>query len=58
MSRREVKRISYHEIKSPIGEVSRWRCHVEVADGSHYSGEGYSKDEARENALDVKRAND
>ena len=57
MAGRNVTKISYYEIVRLISP-NTWRCHVYTSDGSHYEGEAYSKDEARGNAMDVKRAND
>lgn len=58
MARRQVKEIGYYEIKGGFFTPTRWRCHVYTDDGGHYQGEGYTKEEAKENALDVLHAND
>jgi hypothetical protein len=57
MAKARVKEIKYYEIVNVLGP-SQWRCHVYTDDGSHYEGEGYTKDEAKDNALEVMRAND
>jgi len=57
MARAKVKEVSYYEIPSFFGP-KKWRCHVYTTDGDHYEGEGYSKGEAKQSALDALRAND
>ena len=57
MAKRTVKEISYYEIVNLLGP-NKWRCHVLTDDGHHYQGEGYTKEEARQNAMEVKEAND
>jgi len=57
MARARVKEVSYYEIEKVIGP-NEWRCHVYTEDGDHYEGEGYSKGDARRNAMDALRAND
>ncbi len=57
MARAKVKEVSYYRITKVIGP-DMWRCHVYTTDGDHYEGEGYTRGEARRNALDALRAND
>ena len=57
MARAKVKEVSYFEIQRVLGP-NMWRCHVYTEDGDHYEGEGYTKGEAKQNALDALRAND
>lgn len=57
MARAKVKEVSYFKILKFLGPA-KWRCHVYTTDGDHYQGEGYTKAEARQNALDALRAND
>ena len=57
MAKRTVKEISYYEIVNLLGP-NKWRCHVLTDDGSHYQGEGYTKEDAKQNAMEVKEAND
>lgn len=57
MAGSKVTKISYYEIVKLLGP-NKWRCHVYTDDDSHYEGEGYTKNEAKENALEVMRAND
>ena len=59
MARAKVKEASYYEITSTFGiEPNKWRCHVYTEDGDHYEGEGYTKGEAKKNAMEALRAND
>lgn len=53
--KKEVKKITYYENINPFQKP--WRCHIYTKDGSHYEGEGYSKDQAKDNAMDVLNAN-
>jgi hypothetical protein len=57
MAKARVKEIKYYEIQILLGP-NKWRCHVYTDDGRHYEGEGCSKEEAKDNALDVMHAND
>jgi hypothetical protein len=57
MARARVKEVSYFEIQNLFGP-NKWRCHVYTDDGDHYEGEGYTKGEAKQNAMDALRAND
>jgi hypothetical protein len=57
MAKGRVTEIKYYEIQN-ILSPNQWRCHVYTSDGRHYEGEGSSKEEAKDNALDVMRAND
>jgi len=57
MARARVKEISYYQMKGFFGP-DKWRCHVYTDKGDHYQGEGYTKAEAKQNALDALRAND
>jgi hypothetical protein len=57
MARAKVKEVSYFKILSVFGP-NTWRCHVYTDDGDHYEGEGYTKGEARKNAMDALRGND
>lgn len=57
MAKRSFKSISYYQVPVFFGPTW-WRCHVYTSDGGHYEGEGYTKQEAKENAMDVLRAND
>lgn len=57
MARAKVKEVSYYRIPRLFGP-EKWRCHVYTTDGDHYTGEGYTKSEAKQNALDALRAND
>jgi len=57
MARAKVKEVSYYEIHKFIGP-NEWRCHVYTEDDDHYEGEGYTKAEAKKNAMDAFRAND
>lgn len=57
MARAKVKEVSYFQILQTFGP-GKWRCHVYTEDGDHYEGEGYTKQEARQNAMDALRAND
>ena len=56
MAKAQVKEIKYHQIVNLLS--SEWRCHVYTDDGKHYSGEGSTKEKAKENALEVMHAND
>jgi len=57
MARAKVKEISYFKIRNLV-DPNQWRCHIDTTDGDHYQGEGYTKGEAKQNALDAMRAND
>ncbi|MEI9975309.1 MAG: hypothetical protein WDO73_26560 [Ignavibacteriota bacterium] len=57
MAKAQVKEIKYHEMIHSFSS-NEWRCHVYTDDGKHYSGEGSTKEKAKENALEVMRAND
>ena len=57
MTRAKVKEVSYFEIQNLLGP-NMWRCHVYTDDDDHYQGEGYTRAEAKQNALDALRAND
>lgn len=57
MAKAQVKEIKYHEIVNLLSP-NEWRCHVYTSDGKHYSGEGSTKEKAKENALEVMHAND
>jgi hypothetical protein len=57
MGRAKVKEVSYFKIKNLFGP-DEWRCHIYTTDGDHYQGEGYTKGEAKQNAMDALRAND
>ena len=56
MARPRVKEVSYYEIKNTFGP-NQWRCHIYTDDGDHYESEGYTKAEARSNAMDALRSN-
>jgi len=59
MAKPQVKEIKYHEMVHPLSlSPNEWRCHVYTTDGKHYSGEGSTKEKAKENALEVMHAND
>ena len=57
MAKARVKEIKYYHIVN-LMIPDKWRCHVYTSDGNHYEGEGHTKDEAKDNALDVMHAND
>jgi len=57
MAKARVKEVSYFKIKNLIGP-DEWRCHIYTTDGDHYQGEGYTKGEAKQNAMDALRSND
>jgi hypothetical protein len=57
MAKAQVKKITYFKIVNLLSP-DKWRCHVYTDDGRHYEGEGYTKEEAKDNALDVLHAND
>jgi hypothetical protein len=57
MAKARVKEIKYHELVNLLSP-NKWRCHVYTDDGSHYEGEGYTKETAKDNALEVMHAND
>ena len=54
--RPRVTDISYYEIVNTFGP-NQWRCHVYTDDGGHYEGEGWTKGEAKQIAMEVMRAN-
>ena len=54
--KKEIDRITYHEEPISFGNKN-WRCHIFTKDGSHYEGEGYSKEGAKSAAMDVYEAN-
>ena len=56
MARPRVTEISYYEIVNMFSP-NEWRCHVYTSDGGHYTGEGSTKGDAKQNAMEVMRAN-
>jgi len=55
--RAKVTEVKYERVPCFL-DSDNWRCHVYTDSGDHYQGEGISRSEARQNALDALRAND
>jgi hypothetical protein len=51
----DIKVISYFQNSNPSAKP--WCCHIYTKDRSHYEGEGFTKDQAKENAMGVLLAN-
>jgi len=51
----KIEKIVFYENIDPLQK--NWRCHIYTKDGSHYEGEGYTKEKAKENAMEVYDAN-
>ena len=57
MGKARVVKISYRK-ETPLLDPDYWICRVYTDDDNCYEGEGATKEEAQQNALDVMRAND
>jgi hypothetical protein len=53
--KKEIERIKDHENISPFDP--NWTSHVYTKDGKHIEGDGFTKEKAREAAMDVYNAN-
>ena len=52
---KEVKEIKCHNTSGLFG--TEWTCHIYTKDGTHYQGKGHTEDKAKQNAMEVLRAN-